>query len=509
MPQATSMAPTLWNNAILQLAAKTLQPGSPMLKIKSYEIFGLHDVQNYYLPKNGSFSDTVILYGDNGSGKTTLLNMLFHLLSPSANGGHRTAITKIPFREIIVKLSDGTVISAVRRAHALAFPIEYSITRPEQHETIWNHFPAEFMERYLRDQYVQSLHYGDKNTVEHFLPNAFYSKEGSRSPSNSEIFGYSDSVAQSNYLTELENIGLNLYFISSDRRIRGDSLGISNDNENERIQNQRSEDPISAARARYLEAALNFAGRWVGKRLIHASNAGAKNSNEIYADLVMRLATADLNESATVDSELAALKADLDIVMARNRGYVKYGLTPRLAIKKIVDVLNTANGKNKSAVKMVVRPYVSSLKARLDALEPIYTSIRTFTESLNEFFTGKTISYVAGRGFRIKNDRDQPLEVAQLSSGEQQLLLIFCYALAVGEKSSCLIIDEPEISLNIKWQRKLINSLKQITIGDKNQLIFATHSIELLAQHTENVHPLIPFDNTNKKIVYEPTAAND
>jgi energy-coupling factor transporter ATP-binding protein EcfA2 len=477
-----------------------------MLKISSYEVYGLHDTLNYALPGSGNFQDTVIFYGDNGSGKTTLLNLLFHLLSSSNKNGHRTALAKIPFRQILVKLSDGTLISATRREGALSYPVEYAISRPGKDEIRWSHFSKGHMEQYFRDHYVRSVHSSAHQVAGRFelSPNLEFSQAYI-----SSSFEVSDSASEERFLAELKNLELNLVFITSDRRIMNDALsdGISNDAE--RSQNQRSDDPIANARTRYLEAALSTAGRWVGKKLIRASNAGSKNSNEIYSELVIRLASADLNENDTTDIELESLRDELNNVSVRNKGYVRYGLAPRLDVRKILDVLNHAEVKNKNAVKMVVRPYIRSLRARLDALEPVYNSIRTFTENLNDFFSGKKITYVAGRGFKISNDREQSLEVGQLSSGEQQLLLIFCYALSIDEQSSCLIIDEPEISLNIKWQRKFVDALKEITLGESSQLIIATHSIELLAQHSDYVCSLQAYENTKNKVVYESAPSND
>ena len=49
------------------------------------------------------------------------------------------------------------------------------------------------------------------------------------------------------------------------------------------------------------------------------------------------------------------------------------------------------------------------------------------------------------------------------------------------------MIDEPEISLNVKWQRELIQSLLEITEGANVQFIFASHSIELISQHLNRV----------------------
>jgi ABC-type glutathione transport system ATPase component len=53
------------------------------------------------------------------------------------------------------------------------------------------------------------------------------------------------------------------------------------------------------------------------------------------------------------------------------------------------------------------------------------------------------------------------------------------------------MIDEPEISLNIKWQRQLIKALLGIADEGRVQFIFASHSIELLSQHRDRVVKLV------------------
>ncbi|HBQ5356609.1 TPA: ATP-binding protein, partial [Klebsiella pneumoniae] len=93
--------------------------------------------------------------------------------------------------------------------------------------------------------------------------------------------------------------------------------------------------------------------------------------------------------------------------------------------------------------------------------------------------------------FYIKNRFEEKLSASQLSSGEQQLLLLFCNVLVARDKPSLFIIDEPEISLNIKWQRKLIQYLLDITKDTSIQFMFASHSLEIISQHRSRVVKLV------------------
>jgi predicted ATP-dependent endonuclease of OLD family len=62
----------------------------------------------------------------------------------------------------------------------------------------------------------------------------------------------------------------------------------------------------------------------------------------------------------------------------------------------------------------------------------------------------------------------------QLSSGEKQILKIFLRVLIQNNRPTILFMDEPEISLHLDWQRKLIQYIKEL--NPNVQIILATHS---------------------------------
>lgn len=61
-----------------------------------------------------------------------------------------------------------------------------------------------------------------------------------------------------------------------------------------------------------------------------------------------------------------------------------------------------------------------------------------------------------------------------LSSGEKQILVILLTVLLQDRKPYVLFMDEPEVSLHIEWQEKLITSIRQI--NPHVQIILSTHS---------------------------------
>ena len=64
-----------------------------------------------------------------------------------------------------------------------------------------------------------------------------------------------------------------------------------------------------------------------------------------------------------------------------------------------------------------------------------------------------------------------------LSSGEKHLLRIFVETIRIAE--STILIDEPELSLHVDWQRTLIDSMR--LLNPAAQIIVASHSPEVMA----------------------------
>ena len=59
------------------------------------------------------------------------------------------------------------------------------------------------------------------------------------------------------------------------------------------------------------------------------------------------------------------------------------------------------------------------------------------------------------------------------------------------------IIDEPEMSLHIGWQKIFVKTI--LDINDKLQLIFATHSPEIISDYLRKSVRLVPKNYVESK----------
>ncbi|EFB8333905.1 ATP-binding cassette domain-containing protein [Escherichia coli] len=70
--------------------------------------------------------------------------------------------------------------------------------------------------------------------------------------------------------------------------------------------------------------------------------------------------------------------------------------------------------------------------------------------------------------------RNAEINIENLSSGERQLLYILSRVANTKDKPSFFLMDEPEISLHLNWQEKLISTIKEL--NPWCQIIIVTHS---------------------------------
>jgi len=113
----------------------------------------------------------------------------------------------------------------------------------------------------------------------------------------------------------------------------------------------------------------------------------------------------------------------------------------------------------------------------------IYEPITLFTKILSEFITDKVFSFVNGQ-LEVSNSHDK-IKYDALSSGEKQLLILFIETLLQRREPYVFLTDEPELSLHIAWQRKIIPAIKRL--NPNAQVIAATHSPEVASKYRNSI----------------------
>ncbi|THV29656.1 AAA family ATPase [Glycomyces paridis] len=134
----------------------------------------------------------------------------------------------------------------------------------------------------------------------------------------------------------------------------------------------------------------------------------------------------------------------------------------------------------------------------LDVTKKVDTALRPqkqFQAMIDSFYSGEKHVELPGRsdGHGSANssirvmDGETRLDLELLSSGEKQLLQMMLEVLAASSES--ILIDEPELSLHVDWQQRLVRTMRKL--NPNCQLLLATHSPEIMADiEDEFLHEL-------------------
>ncbi|MBW3197611.1 AAA family ATPase [Marinobacter nauticus] len=455
-------------------------------RVRVRDLFGIY---SYDLPSADLFSNAVILYGDNGVGKSTLLRLVYHLLSSADNRGHRTALYKADFSLLEVGLSTGVSLTAKRIEEEELSYLRLDIEKDGEVMARWNYTKQRTERAIVDDGYIEWL----------------INKDGSfkRGRKRKKVLTDDDGIptGEKVYINTLSEHTPTMFMLNADRRLESDTVSDPNDEvELRRLMHFDTPSSISElvqrSREIGLTQALSSASKWIGKKAIIGTNQGSTNVHSVYTDVVNRIVHPNIGKFIdNTGKEAVSLVDRLKEIEIKLKQHSRYQLATELSTKEFVYALEQEGEDKSKLAAELLKPYVKSLESKLDAVEPIYKIIDDFVTAINGFLNDKRVEFKLEKGFRVVNRFDDELEASQLSSGEQQLLLLFCYVITARDKSSVFMIDEPEISLNIKWQRQLIKALLDITKGSGIQFIFASHSMELLAKHRNRVVPLENIQN--------------
>ncbi|MGE2450700.1 AAA family ATPase [Serratia marcescens] len=118
--------------------------------------------------------------------------------------------------------------------------------------------------------------------------------------------------------------------------------------------------------------------------------------------------------------------------------------------------------------------------------DEISSRLNTFIDNINSLFEGRKIFYISGSNeISFICGQNDGLSLFDLSSGEKQLIILLGEVL-LNENAPCVYIaDEPEISLHVSWQEKLVESMSKL--NSKMQVILATHSPDIVSIRTNKI----------------------
>lgn len=402
-------------------------------------LFGRYDV------KVSLDNQVNIFIGENGLGKTTILNCVYYILEKKF-----LKLLKIRFSEIQVKFRDETSLYKV------------SIEDIEDYKNKKNIYPLELFEI--------------KELDDDFRLN----KDKKASLINTEKFNYSNKLKKGNFENVLElekiiskNIKQKIIYLPTYRRIESEFKSFRKNNNYGRIElyesefESESEELLIKFGMSDVEEAIDRILREI--RLIAMSGFSKMTGILLkqYVDDSNSERFLNLNKKPKVDYQT------LEIILTR--------LGKEIEEKYQKQILNLFKEEKMEDNKYLWN-LIENLIHNYNQQKKYDDKIKKFADTCNKYLNDKQFYYnqstLSLEIYLISDTKQRRniIKLAQLSSGEKQIISLFSklYLEDNGNKKNIIIIDEPELSLSLKWQKMLLPDI--IKTENCDLLLTVTHS---------------------------------
>ncbi len=421
-------------------------------EIKVTNLFGMFD----HTVELKSDRHLTIVYGINGIGKT----MLFKILDNFFNANFYKLI-KAPFENLKITFGNDCFFE-INNCKDKFIVKYYSGEKEENKEFgLSRHKAEEILMREIKNL-MPVKEIGENKFILHPSDEILTTEEMIDKAYNV----LPNSILKKVELPEIKELNelisqTELYFIEAQRLLKFDSVLIS--------------DPVSNERSRK-EVKIEYTVKNYSKELSQIIQDKHLEYSELSEKLELSLGKRLMRKEVETISDINRLKQENEKLREKRNELKSVGLfeepeDEEFAIPDDIDDLT----------KAVLSVNIQDMKSKLRIFDELHKKLNTFLGILNEKrFSYKKISIHPKKGFVFENINGKKLEVTELSSGEQHEIVLFYELLFKVPENSLVLIDEPEISLHIVWQKEFINDMSEIVRMRNFDILMATHSPQIV-----------------------------
>lgn len=416
--------------------------------LKSIQIEGLFGKYNYKIEfKN----DIFIWVSENGVGKTTILNIIVALLNAD-----RKTLTETYFKKVVITIDEKSYV--IDKTN-----VKNNYPEPRQVERLLvelrEYLPARYFVQ-IRDEYRRS---GKIDFEElDYLVHKFVDRD--------EVsYHYRKRLIYR--LRELQEIQFDdisdvLYEIKS--RLTEEILFYPTYRRIEISLDKVFINSTSHSNGELIKY-IGFGMEDVKRRINNLLDKMGKDANNSYIEMNGAIIS-DLLKNSSI-AELAKNIPQIN----RHKVEVVIKRIGEERIENIDKLKEFVNGKKDTPNEDFLIFYLDKLAKIYDSQKAIDDKLSNFAKVCTKYLSGKKVIYdEAMLSLDIFDIDEQKIDFDDLSSGEKQIVSIFSKVYLDVTTSSIFVIDEPEISLSIEWQKEFLVDV--YNSGKVALLIATTHS---------------------------------
>ena len=410
--------------------------------------------------------ETNIYIGENGLGKTTILNCIYYILHDDYE-----KLVGISFREIIIEFKDGNRISIYKEDILKYIKNKRSSRRRYKEDEIYSYIETVLEPYGLNDFKVNANELQEMVAIK-----------------VSRIFGIPYSIANSYVLS----------YLSSDNE-KGNEKRIINLRET--VSKNITERIIYLTTYRRIEKDFSDRFEFEDERFNRIDDSLIRfGMNDVSKAIKNILETIRTTTNQGFNKMTGILLTKYAKTSSSSNSYCNYDYQDYDLVKIVLDRLGEQIDKDvkDTILKLInerkinqpefqyLRDLLIELISNYDSLKKYDEKIIRFTETCNKYLNNKHFVYnqsdltlkivkEENESFVFGSDQKQEeIELSMLSSGEKQIVSLFSRLYLESDNKCILLIDEPELSISMKWQKMLLPDIMRS--GNCRLLLTVTHS---------------------------------
>lgn len=203
------------------------------------------------------------------------------------------------------------------------------------------------------------------------------------------------------------------------------------------------------------------------------------------------------NQIRNLNSKYSLLSNELDRTFLKRLFELEDGIDEEVFNEKIEKVKRKIRKLNDSGISKMgsldvtrfkkedaraLKIYFEDFDKKYQVYEKMIEQIELYKAIVNKHFLFKHLEIADEQYLKVVDeDTGEKIRLNCLSSGEQEILVLYYKLLFEIPEKTIVLIDEPEISLHIAWQRMFIQDLKKIVALKNIFVVVATHSVQIVS----------------------------